>query len=154
MIKVKPNKVSLKIKIGILLCILFIISALFFFHQKSKQLPTLWVDTIPLQVEIADTPEALQKGLMYRKNLPDNQGMLFVFEKTDYQAFWMKNTYIPLAIAFISAEGQIVQIDSMQPLDTVSSHISKMPVKYAIEVNQNWFNDHKITIGNGVRGLP
>lgn len=144
----------MKLKVGITVCVIMIIIASLIFHQKKKHLTTLWIDTVPLQVEVVSTPAALQKGLMYRKKLPENQGMLFIFSQPDFHAFWMKNTYVPLAIAFISSDGQIMQIDSMAPLDTLNLHISRSPVKYTIEVNQNWFERHKIRTGNRVRELP
>ena len=88
---------------------------------------------------------------MFRKNLPENQGMLFIFENSDFHSFWMKNTYIPLSIAFISASKEIVQIDNMFPLDTLNPHFPEKPIKYAIEVNQGWFQHHKIKVGDRVR---
>jgi len=121
--KVKTlRKISLQLKIGI--CIIIVVTIFLCVFYPRNHLTTLWIDTVPLQVEVVNTPSALQKGLMERKELPDNQGMLFVFEKIDYHAFWMKNTYVPLAIAFISSDGQIMQIDSMAPLDTLNLHIS------------------------------
>ena len=144
----------MNLKIVISAFVAVIIAASLFISSKKKQLTTLWIDTVPLQVEVVSTPAELQKGLMYRKELPENQGMLFVFDGPGFHAFWMKNTYIPLAIAFISPEGQITQIDSMEPLDTLNTHNSRYRVKYAIEVNKDWFARHKINIGNGIRGLP
>jgi len=90
---------------------------------------------------------------MYRKKLPENQGMLFVFDKPASHCFWMKNTYIPLSIAFISIDKKIIQIDSMFPLDTLNIRISRKPSKYAIEVNQGWFKRHKIKTEDKIRGI-
>ncbi len=120
-------------------------------RSKSKPLITIWINETPLRVEVKDTPSGWSRGLMYRNALPKNQGMLFIFENSDFHSFWMKNTYIPLSIAFVSASKEIVQIDSMFPLDTVTSHFPKEPIKYAIEVNQGWFRQHKIKVGDRVR---
>jgi hypothetical protein len=93
--------------------------------MKSKRLTTVWIDNTSLKVEICDTWKTREHGLMERKKLSKNQGMLFVFDHPGFYAFWMKNTYIPLSIAFISIDGEIVQIDSMMPLDTLNLHIPK-----------------------------
>ena len=102
-----------------------------------------------LNVEIADTAETREKGLMNRKSLPDDCGMLFVFEQERKVSFWMKNTSIPLSIAFISSGGRILQIEDMEPfsLDSVQSARS---VKYALEVNQGWFEQHNVQPGDNV----
>ena len=147
--------ISKPVWIGISVLIVIAI-ILFGIHLKSKylcgeSLVTIWVSETPLRVEIKDTPSGWSRGLMYRKKLPKNQGMLFIFENSDFHSFWMKNTYIPLSIAFISASKEIVQIDSMFPFDAVTSHFPKEPIKYAIEVNQGWFRQHKIKLGDRVR---
>ena len=120
-------------------------------HLRGEPLVTIWVSKTPLQVEIRDTPSGWRRGLMFRKNLPENQGMLFIFKNSDFHSFWMKNTYIPLSIAFISASKEIVQIDTLLPLDTLNLHFPEKPIKYAIEVNQGWFQHHKIKLGDRVR---
>ena len=110
--------------------------------QKPKTV-TLTVEragaaAVPVKVEIARTEEERAKGLMYRKSLPDGEGMLFIFESDQPLNFWMKNTPIPLSIAFISSSGRIVEIKDMRPLD-LSSVPSSIPVRYALEVPQGWF---------------
>lgn len=102
---------------------------------------------IPLKIEVADTPETLQQGLMFRKELPENQGMLFIFQESRYLSFWMKNTLIPLSIAFLDEHFVIVDIQDMDPLDE-TLHRSKKPARYALEVNQGWFKKHQIAIGD------
>jgi uncharacterized membrane protein (UPF0127 family) len=102
-----------------------------------------------LMVEIADTPEKRQIGLMYRKNLGENEGMLFIFFEEDFHSFWMKNTLIPLSIAFIKEDGTIVQIEDMEP-ETETTHPSKFPAKYALEVNKGWFKENNITAGDKI----
>src|SRR5215212_9431253 len=98
---------------------------------ETPQLPVLTIvnssgERVPVQVEIADTPEERQTGLMGRSALAENAGMLFVFEQEQILAFWMKDTLIPLSIAYIDAEGRIVDIQDMQPLDE-TSHPSAEP---------------------------
>ena len=99
-----------------------------------------------LKVEVASSPEAQHYGLMYRRNLSVNSGMLFDFGQTKPLAFWMKETYIPLQIAFIDTTGKVGQIERMSPLSTrsIRSHAS---YRYALEVNDGWFDRHEIRIG-------
>jgi len=102
---------------------------------------------VPLQVEIADTVPLRMKGLMERKKLSWDRGMLFVFEKPARQNFWMKNTHIPLSIAYISAGGVINEIYDMKPLDGSVTYPSARPARYALEVNRGWFEKNNITRG-------
>ncbi len=115
-------------------------------------LDTAWIEIkgYRLMVEVARTPEEKSKGLMYRKELPDSMGMLFVFDKEGYYPFWMKNTFIPLSIAFISKEGVIVDMRDMQPMSE-EAIVSLKPFKYALEVNRGWFILRGIGIGDTVR---
>ncbi len=103
-----------------------------------------------LDVEIADTENARQKGLMYRMSLAENSGMLFIFEKDKRLSFWMKNTYIPLDIAFIDSSGVITDIMQMKPLDISVFYNSSTEVRYALEVNQWWFQKHGIKPGSKI----
>ena len=103
---------------------------------------------IRLNVEVAATESAREKGLMFRSSLPENSGMLFVFEKDKRLSFWMKNTYIPLDIAFINSKGVITDILQMRPLDTSVFYNSSTEVRYALEVNQWWFAKHGINPGS------
>ena len=91
-----------------------------------------------LQVEIANTPDLREVGLMNRSALGADAGMLFVFPSDTNAAFWMKDTLIPLSIAFLRADGTIVHIEDMQP-QTETNHYSTEPYRYAIEANQGWF---------------
>jgi len=102
-----------------------------------------------LQVEVVDTPEAMRRGVMYRKELERDRGMLFVYEKENRLSFWMANTSIPLSIAFISTDGTIVDIQDMAPFDT-TPHISAVPALYALEVNQGWFREKGVRVGDKV----
>ncbi|MFA5031776.1 MAG: DUF192 domain-containing protein [bacterium] len=134
--------------------LVIVVAGLFWgFGFKNTQFHKIKMGNADLQVEIVNTPSTMARGLMYRKKMPENKGMLFVFKEPDYHSFWMKNTYIPLSIAFVTESKKIVQIEDMAPLDTVSFHISIIPVKYAIEVNQGWFRRHNVKVGDRVKGI-
>lgn len=104
-------------------------------------------ETIRLQVEIADSDAERQRGLMERTALGENRGMLFVFESEQTLSFWMKNTLIPLSIAYMDSGGRIVDIQDMQPLDE-TPHPSAEPARYALEVNQGFFEEHGVEVGD------
>lgn len=99
-----------------------------------------------ISIEIADTPDMLSKGLMFRKNLDENSGMLFKFPDITYASFWGKNTYIPLDIAFIGKDNKISEIKEIVPFSTKTIH-SNFPCKYALEVNNGFFNKNEIKEG-------
>jgi uncharacterized membrane protein (UPF0127 family) len=106
-----------------------------------------------LTVEVAATPESRRVGLMHRDRLPAGTGMLFVYPDEQVRGFWMKDTRIPLSIAFVTRSGRIVRIADMQPFST--SRVSSLaPATYAIEVNQGWFAERGIAAGTTVTGLP
>ncbi len=102
---------------------------------------------VTLRVEIADTEQLRMNGLMYRRALDANEGMLFVFEKEQMLRFWMKNTSIPLSIAYVDRNGIIIDILDMKPFDTTMTYPSSHRALYAIEVNRGWFGNNKITTG-------
>ncbi|MBA3507028.1 MAG: DUF192 domain-containing protein [Betaproteobacteria bacterium] len=114
---------------------------------------TLSIGAHQLTAEVATTPEQRAKGLMHRFSLKPNQGMLFDFERPGIQGFWMKNTYIPLSIAFIAADGRILNIEDMQP-HSEDVHRSKGPALYALEMRKGWFAEKDIVAGSKVSGLP
>jgi hypothetical protein len=105
-----------------------------------------------LVAEVAATEPARTKGLMYRFSLQPNHGMLFVFAQPQMQAFWMKNTYVPLSIAFIDAEGRILNIEDMAP-QTENTHPSRGRALYALEMKKRWFTERAIAVGDRVEGL-
>ncbi|AKJ28646.1 DUF192 domain-containing protein [Caldimonas brevitalea] len=123
--------------------------------EAAQQLPTtpLTVGFQVVQAQVARTPEQRATGLMHRKSLAPNEGMLFVFEQPATQCFWMKNTLIPLSIAFLDDKGAVVNIADMQP-QSLDSHCSKQPVRYALEVNQGWFAKRGVKPGFQVKGAP
>ncbi|ASY38058.1 DUF192 domain-containing protein [Taylorella equigenitalis] len=108
---------------------------------------TLIINDSKLSVEIADTPSSQQLGLMHRETLDPNHGMLFVFEEPQNLCFWMKNTLIPLSIAYIDQNFKIIDILDMQPLDETPI-CAKQDAQYALEVNQGWFKLNNIKIGD------
>jgi uncharacterized membrane protein (UPF0127 family) len=110
----------------------------------------LYIKSIKIRVEVAKTPEERNHGLMGRNHLGKDEGMLFVFEKEDYHSFWMKDTQIPLSIAFIDKEGRIVSIQDMKPL-TLESHTPPQIILYALEMKKGWFSANGIKVGDIIR---
>ena len=106
-----------------------------------------------IQAEVASTPASRQLGLMHRVYLPVNEGMLFVFENKATHCFWMRNTKIPLAIAFISDDGKIINIEEMKPMSD-DNHCPTAPIRYALEMNQGWFSQKGLSAGNVISGIP
>lgn len=106
-----------------------------------------------IQAEVAQTDPQRQQGLMFREKMANNHGMVFVFDQTNPQCMWMKNTPLPLSVAFIDADGKIVNIEDMQP-KTLESHCSTKPVKYALEMNLGWFKQKNVKPGSTIAGLP
>ncbi|MDI6740182.1 MAG: DUF192 domain-containing protein [Candidatus Edwardsbacteria bacterium] len=111
----------------------------------------IMIGQAPLWVEIADDNETRTQGLMFRKTMPEDEGMLFVFEYPQPLSFWMKNTYLPLDIAFVSSDYRILNILSMKPLDEVLRYTSAGAALYAIETNQGWFEKHGVKAGDRIR---
>ena len=105
-----------------------------------------------IRAEVASNYETRARGLMYRKELSPNAGMLFVFPQPAVQCFWMRNTLIPLSIAFIADDGMIIDIVDMTPM-TENSHCSSSPVRLALEMEQGWFDKRGVTIGKKIGGL-
>ncbi|MDR2637738.1 MAG: DUF192 domain-containing protein [Zoogloeaceae bacterium] len=105
-----------------------------------------------IEVEVAATPEDRMRGLMQRKNLAENAGMLFVFPQAERHCMWMKNTLIPLSVAFLDDSGKILNIRDMQP-HSEESHCADAPARYALEMNRGWFAKKGIAPGARIR-LP
>ena len=132
---------------------LVLFSLLFWEAVASSQTPLkipLYIGNLEIRVEVARTPGERAKGLMDRKQLGKDDGMLFIFETEATHGFWMKNTLIPLSIAFVDRDGKIVAISDMKPL-TLDSHDPPRPVLYALEMNKGWFADHGVKVGDAVR---
>ena len=103
--------------------------------------------------EVARTPQQQQVGMMMRTKMEPHEGMLFVFDDVAPRCFWMRNTLLPLSIAFIADDGTIVNIAEMQP-QSDQSHCSAQPVRYALEMNKGWFSKRGIKAGSKLRGAP
>ncbi|HEY0490543.1 MAG TPA: DUF192 domain-containing protein [Telluria sp.] len=123
--------------------------------QTGAQFPTtkLSAGMHLIQAEVAHTDPQRQQGLMHREKMANNHGMVFVFDQPATQCMWMKNTPLPLSVAFIDADGKIVNIEDMQP-KTLDSHCSAKPVKYALEMNLGWFKQKNVKPGSTIGGLP
>ncbi|OYU11533.1 MAG: hypothetical protein CFE38_11590 [Comamonadaceae bacterium PBBC1] len=104
-----------------------------------------------LDVQLAQTPEQRQIGLMWRKEMPQHEGMLFVFEQAATQCFWMRNTLIPLSAAFLADDGTIVNIADMKP-QSDDSHCSEKPVRFVLEMNVGWFAKRQLKAGYQLGG--
>lgn len=106
-----------------------------------------------IDAQVAQTPRQREIGLMFRKEMPPHEGMLFIFEQPSQQCFWMKNTLIPLTAAFIADDGTIVNLADMKA-QTTDSHCSAKPVRYVLEMNLGWFERKGIKAGYRLTGQP
>ncbi len=106
-----------------------------------------------ITAQVAQTSEQRQIGLMFRKEMPQPEGMLFVFEQPNQQCFWMKNTLLPLSAAFVTDDGSIVNLVDMKP-QTTDSHCSAKPVRYVLEMNLGWFAKKGLQAGSKLSGPP
>jgi len=125
--------------------------------QESPQLQlprvTLSAGMHLIHAQVAATNEQRATGLMFRKEMPASEGMLFVFEQPSSQCFWMKNTLLPLTAAFVADDGTIVNLADMKP-QTTNAHCSTQPVRYVLEMNQGWFAKRGIKAGSKLGGQP
>lgn len=106
-----------------------------------------------IYAELANTEPSRNRGLMFRTKLAKNSGMLFVFDQPQMPCFWMKNTPLPLTIAFIDKNGVIVNLYDMQPY-SIDHHCPTKPIVYALEMEQGWFSANNVTVGSKMQGLP
>jgi uncharacterized membrane protein (UPF0127 family) len=123
------------------------------FVWTSSQIDGVAVGGRKLVVETVTTPDKIERGLMYRDHLPEDHGMLFVFSRPHPLAFWMKNTKIPLSVAFLDTDRRIINLADMEPMDAKTHHRSKRPGLYALEVNRGWFARHGVKPGDPVMFL-
>jgi len=126
----------------------------------AQQIPQPRLPTVQLQAgmhnivaEVAQTPLQQQTGMMMRTEMATHEGMLFVFEDVSQRCFWMKNTLLPLSIAFIEDDGTVVNVAEMKPRSE-ATHCSEKPVRFALEMNQGWFSKRGIKAGFKIRGTP
>jgi uncharacterized protein len=104
-----------------------------------------------IRAQVAATVDQRATGLMHRREMPQHEGMLFIFEQPSVQCFWMKNTLLPLSIAFLADDGTVVNIEEMKP-QTLDSHCSTNPVRYVLEMNQGWFAKRGVKAGARLAG--
>ena len=125
----------------------------FTFAQAKLPIKQLSAGIYLISAEVAATDADRQIGLMSRTKLGANEGMVFDFGAPATVCMWMKNTLIPLSVAFIDVDGKIVNIEDMQP-ETLDSHCALKPVRYALEMNQSWFKQKNIKAGSKIGGIP
>ncbi len=139
-----------------LLCLLALVTATAWSQEAPQlQLPrvTLSAGMHLINAQVAATPQQRAVGLMFRKEMPVNEGMLFAFEQPSEQCFWMKNTLLPLTAAFVSDDGTIVNLADMQP-QSLASHCSTKPVRFVLEMNKGWFDKRGLKAGSKLSGPP
>ncbi|MDR1192086.1 MAG: DUF192 domain-containing protein [Verrucomicrobiales bacterium] len=120
--------------------------------KPAPQTTALTIAHVTINVEIADTPATMQRGLMFRATLPADHGMLFVFEQPRRASFWMRNTSIPLTIAYLDAAGRILELHDLFPYDETPVPSHSANITYALEMNQGWFKKNHITPGMTISG--
>ena len=121
--------------------------------QTDLQRTKLVVGIYQIDAQVAATAEQREIGLMFRKDMPQHEGMLFTFESPSRLCFWMKNTPLPLTAAFVGDDGVIVNLEDMKPM-TTESHCSSKPVRYVLEMNKGWFAKKGIKAGTKISGRP
>ena len=121
----------------------------FFISSNTFSADEIKINDLLTNIEVASNPNDRRKGLMYRKSLPEDHGMFFVWEYRKRQCMWMRNTYIPLNVAYIDTKGKILEIYEMLPLSE-DSICSKKRVKYALEVNLDWFKRNNVYVGDQI----
>jgi len=140
-----------------LFCLLFLLAGPAWSQAESPQLQlpraSLSAGMFLINAQVVSTPEQRAIGLMFRKEMPANEGMLFVFEQPAVQCFWMKNTLLPLTAAFVAEDGTIVNLAEMQP-QSLDSHCSAKPVRYVLEMHQGWFAKRGLKAGSKLSGAP
>ena len=119
--------------------------------QLNLQRTQLSAGMYVIDAQVALTPDERQIGLMQRKDMPQHEGMIFIFEQAAQQCFWMKNTLLPLTAAFVADDGTIVNLADMKP-QTTDSHCSTQPVRYVLEMNKGWFAKKGIKAGSKLGG--
>jgi uncharacterized membrane protein (UPF0127 family) len=130
-------------------------------QPKNSDSTPFGLRVVPLKIansslfaEVADTPQTSANGLMFRDSLPADHGMLFIFEEPETASFWMKNTKIPLSIAYIDSAGKILEIRSLKPFDETPVPSASGEVAFALEVNDGWFKRNGVSTGATIGGIP
>ncbi len=133
---------------------LFLLAFFSLAQSPQMQLPrtTLSIGMFQIDTQVAQAPEERQVGLMFRTQMPQAEGMLFIFETPTKQCFWMKNTLLPLTAAFVADDGTIINLADMKP-QTTDTHCSAKPVRFVLEMNQGWFAKKGIKAGAKLKGV-
>lgn len=121
-------------------------------QQSQLPLVELFAGMHRIEAELAATPESRQVGMMQRTIMPPQRGMLFVFPETDKHCMWMRNTLLPLSVAFLDEKGRIINVEDMQPR-TESNHCAAKPARYALEMNLGWFKTRGLGQGVAILGI-
>jgi uncharacterized protein len=124
-----------------------------YLDHAQPRLPsiTLWIGSQEIETELALTETQVSTGMMYRKNMGANDGMLFVFPRPHKTAFYMRNTVVPLSAGYIDAEGKLLEIHDLQPLNETPVYAETATIQYVLETPQGWFKKHNIAIGTVIR---
>lgn len=132
-----------------------LVNSLTWAQDAAQKLPAIRLNAGMhiIQAEVAQTPAQRSIGLMHRPTMGPNEGMLFIFEQASPQCFWMKNTLLPLSIAFLADDGTVVNIEDMKP-QSLESHCSSKPVRFALEMNVGWFAKRGVKPGSKISGAP
>ena len=120
--------------------------------QPQLPLVELFAGMHRIEAELAATPESRQVGMMQRMIMPPQRGMLFVFPETDKHCMWMRNTLLPLSVAFLDEKGRIINVEDMQPR-TENNHCAAKPARYALEMNLGWFKARGLGQGFAILGI-
>lgn len=133
----------------------WIFAAFFSVGHAQQVFPstTLNIGVHLIKAEVAVSDEQRAQGLMFREKMGPNEGMVFRFPETRHICMWMKNTLLPLSVAFIDEKGRIINIEDMQP-QTLNAHCAKKPARFALEMNQGWFRQKNMRSGVQITGLP
>jgi uncharacterized membrane protein (UPF0127 family) len=140
----------------IALALLFIVGEILAQETAQVALPavTLSVGGKVVTAEVADEPQERATGLMFRKSLGPDSGMLFIMPEPEHASFWMKNTTLPLSVAYINQSGMILEIHDLRPLDEKPVPSAFSNIAYALEMEQGWFARNRILAGDRIKGLP
>ncbi len=144
---------------GILMLVRAVFSAIFvaiavpgWAQQPPLPLLDLFAGMHRIEAEVAATPESRQTGMMLRTSMPSHRGMLFVFTDSAKHCMWMRNTLLPLSVAFLDEKGRILNIEEMQP-KTEDNHCAAKPARYALEMNPGWFRSRGLGAGFAIGGI-
>ena len=148
MTKIRPNSL-----LALLVAAVLAVAAMAAQAQQKFRVIPLTAGMHVIQAELVANDRDRQQGLMFREKMGQNEGMVFVFDAPATVCMWMKNTPLPLSVAFIDETGKIINIEDMKP-QTTESHCAKKPVRYALEMNQGWFKQKNIKPGSAIGGLP